>query len=277
MAKLFLVLIFSVKALSFSVNPKKIKYTPFHVYSNYSLFKDQITLRGVRFSRGKVKKNGLRVTMPKAYYEKVKKMAKSVLRVKSNVGDGSAVHVGGNLVMTNLHVLSESLNEKIKYCASIFKTKAFGFKDVSLKCEKIHFCSKKLDFCLLELKDHRKGFSLRNIKAPALLSSFNPPNPKDIELLAIGNTGGYGIHASSGFGMNIHNALKIKFYAGVFKGNSGGGLFNMDGDLVSIVVAQSSKKYSKDSYNIGIQLSAIKLALEKQVNKYIFEQINWMN
>ena len=270
-------LLFCASSFAYSINPKKIHYPLFSVYANGKTIGTQISLPTIYLDGDEVKAGGRSTMLPMQIFENVTTMAQSVLEVRSNAGEGSAVHVGGKLVLTNLHVISSSKNEKIKRCRASFYSKAYFRKTTKFKCEKVHYCSKKLDFCLLELTDSRRGTELDQSKSAKLRSFYNPQNSDQVELFAIGNTGGHGIYASSGYGLEGFGPNNIKYFAGSFKGNSGGGLFTSDGDLVAIVNGQTPILYGKDAFNVAIPLRLIKNELEtnSNVDMKILKQINW--
>jgi len=270
-------LLFCVGSFAYSINPKKIHYPLFSVYANGKTVGTQISLPTIYLDVDEVKAGGRSAMLPMQVFENVTGMAQSVLEVRSSAGEGSAVHVGGKLVLTNLHVISSSQNENIKSCRANFYSKAYFRKTTKFKCKKIHYCSKELDFCLLELFDSKRGTELDQSKSAKLRSFYNPQNADEVELFAVGNTGGHGIYASSGYGLDGFGPNNIKYFAGSFKGNSGGGLFTSDGDLVAIVNAQSPNLYGKDAFNVAIPLRLIKKELEtnSKLDVKVLKQINW--
>ena len=270
-------LLFSVSCFSYSINPDKIHYPLFDVYAKGRAVGSQINLPTLFFDGSEVRTGGRSTMLPMQVYENVKVMAQSILEVRSTAGVGSAVHIGGKLVLTNLHVISSSKRENIKRCRASFYSNAYGRSLTKFKCKKVHHCSKKLDFCLLELYDSKRGTKLDEDKSAKLKSFYNPTNADEVELFAIGNTGGFGIHASSGYGLEGFGVTNVKYFAGSFKGNSGGGLFSKDGDLVALVNAQTSTLYGKGAFNIAIPLRHIKNELEinSKVENRILKQINW--
>lgn len=205
-------------------------------------------------------------------------MADSTLTVSSSDSEGSAVIVGENLILTNLHVIS-SLNKSIpNRCKAKFYSTANYSSKTLFRCKKIHHCSNTLDYCLVEVFNSKRGEVLDISKSAKLRAQFNPVNKNNVELFAVGNTGGLGTYASSGYGYAPYGAQNIKYYASSFSGNSGGGLFNDVGELIAIVRAQSKLLYGTRSFNVAIPLQIIKadLTQSSDVSSNIINSLNWL-
>ncbi len=78
---------------------------------------------------------------------------------------------------------------------------------------------------------------------------------------AVGNSRGFGLHFSQGKGLEKYSNL-ILFYAPVWGGNSGGSLFDENGEVIGVVRAQSKKLISEESYNVAVPMSIIKARLD---------------
>lgn len=274
---LILLMIMSFQAFSYSINPDREHHPLFKVYSRAKIIGPNMKLPGLHFDGNSMKEGRKSVLIPTVVYNKVKMMADSTLTVSSSEAEGSAVHVGENLILTNLHVIS-SLNKKVpRKCRANFYSKAYFKSSTRFKCKKIHHCSKDLDYCLVEVFNSKRGQALDTTKSAKLNPVFSPINKDKVELFAVGNTNALGIYASSGYGYASYGAQNIKYYASSFSGNSGGGLFNDVGELVGIVRAQSKLLYGTRSFNVAIPLHIIKqdLSLKSKVSKDVINKLNW--
>lgn len=270
---LFVLLILSPQQLlatPASINPEKTLLPLFKLFEKYWLWgEDHVKVYGLSFSqnrygRAKYGHKGDSHIIPKETFLEARELAWSVFEAFPSEGvdsAGTAFHVGSNLVLTNHHVFSPS-RERETYCGD-FKIKLnFNQRNKTLYCKEVHRCNKEMDYCLIEMWPHRRGYKLSAQEPPAL----NPYETysEDKEMMAIGNTRGFGIHASKGIGY-VSSPMGASFYAPVFSGNSGGPLFNNEGEVVAVVRAQSISLLSDSSYNVAIPLGDIKEDLENSL------------
>lgn len=256
-----------------SVNPKKELYGPYKVFGHYSQKDNEnIKARGISFipyarrATQMYEDGGRAFIIPKDFFYFTQALAESVFEASPgdrSSGFGSAVHAGDNLILTNQHVLSVSRKNTTK-CRRFSIRLNPSQNNKRLRCEKVHFCNKDLDYCLIEMQDHKRGQSLFKQQAP-FFNTHVDYGKKEVSI-ALGNPQGFGIHASSGYGM-IKRGPDIIFHATVFGGNSGGALYNAHGEVIGIVRAQSKVLYSDDSYNVAVSIKAIKDDLEKNLGK----------
>lgn len=256
-----------------SINPDKTIYNLFDVYGRYYDYgEDEVKVYGVEFNKlgrtpnEKYEKRGDYQILPKDFYMEVRNISKAVFRAFPGVGRdyrGSAVHVGGNYILTNHHVLSPKRRNKDSCHGFEIKLNP-NQKNKTLDCKKVHHCSEALDYCLIEMEDHRRGQSLSKQAPPVI--KLSPKLSSKTNTMAIGNSLGFGIHASKGIGL-VKTFEGLRFHAPVFGGNSGGGLFNEKGELIGIVRAQSHDLYSNASYNVAIDLNMIQADLKRALGE----------
>ena len=120
----------------------------------------------------------------------------------------------------------------------------------------------ELDYCLLRVEHtsrKQRKIPIDNYLKPLKLN-FNKVDEiksRDDTFTVIGNSGGHGLQASSGKGLNI---LQDSFprllitYATVLQGNSGGPLFNQNYEVVGIVISESRNKHSDKSFTASASL-----------------------
>jgi len=242
----------------------------------------KLTSRGVKVSGIKLdqrddtyKEYGNSFYVPEKSFDRAKKLGRSVFR--ATPGDNSSSHgtafaVGGNLLLTNQHVLSSSRRNTTK-CKSFRIKLNSNQKSKSLNCKKVHYCSKSLDFCLIEMYNHKKGYSLS--KEIALKFASVIPYGDRTETMIIGNPMGFGLHASKGAGVSKENSL-FKFYAPVWGGNSGGPVLNKFNEVIGIVRSQSPTLMSEKSYNVAVGIDTV-IGILKRKLKDKPEILNQLN
>lgn len=207
-------------------------------------------------------------TMPVDELNFEKELAHNTYQATSNTGNsvGTAFYVGGEFVLTNFHVWN---NEYIMNACEHFKIKTnpdLGTKRFS--CKKVHHCKKELDFCLVEIKPSGKTPLSRIAEAPRLKIAIE----ENQVVRLIGNVGGNGLQASKGRGL-IHRGARYYHQAPLFKGASGGPLFNEAGDVIALNYAESKVLRGSKARNYAIPLIDIKEELEANIDKSILDQL----
>lgn len=197
-----------------------------------------------------------------------KKLAHNTYKAVSNSGlsVGTAFYVGGEFILTNFHVWN---NEYIMNACQNFKITTnpdLGSKRFS--CKKVHHCLKELDFCLVEMKPSG-NISLSSIAhAPNLKLAIE----ENQIVRLIGNVKGNGLQASKGRGL-IHSGTRYFHQAPLFKGASGGPLFNESGEVIAINYAESQVLRGSKARNYAIPLIYVKLELEAKLDQGILDQL----
>ena len=123
-------------------------------------------------SAGELTRNGDRIVLGADQYQQFKKLASAVYRMIPHsyssggmsgpseiIYVGTAFHIGNNLVLTNVHVLSHSF-DNLTECGRFELKEAAS--QTTYTCKKVHFCSKEHDICLIEMNTNKKTFCRGN-------------------------------------------------------------------------------------------------------------------
>jgi S1-C subfamily serine protease len=202
--------------------------------------------------------------IPLSFYQDVRSQADATLTAIT--GDsynsfGTAFHIGEGYVLTNQHVLSSSRTNTTE-CKNFQASTGNG--EHRFKCEKVIYCEREADFCVIKLKKWRAG-KMDPAALPKLpLLSERMPD-RDALYAAIGNTGGEGLHYSRGRGIWRNSSRQFVFYAPVHSGNSGGPLLNEQGQVIAVVYAQGQYGVTEEGYNIAVPIEYIIGELQKHV------------
>ena len=121
------------------------------------------------------------------------------------------------------------------------------------------------------MKAHRRGEALSRQVPPQF--KMQEDLAEGTRITAIGNSMGYGIHASMGRGLFTMPPHYYKFYAPIFNGNSGGPIFTDDDKVIGLVRAQSKEIYSANAFNVAVPINLIINQLKEKLPKEIFDQL----
>ena len=257
-------------------------------------------------------------TLPTKIFEFEKQTAKAVLRANFEItkhleekqsdgttrlinevytGNGSAVVVGKNLVLTNKHVLDVlKTGESPKVCPGGWLSTGFN-AEIKVKCLEIITCGQddenifdskgnktdvtlatNGDWCLMRTTPTPDGKEIGEIITPFSLATKIKPGAGLKKVATIGNPAGLGIQFSWGqtnsikFNPNFDKISDraISSTAFALSGNSGGALINADGELLGIV----SRSLADDIASAeAIRSDYIVLELQKKLDKKTFEEL----
>ncbi len=197
-----------------------------------------------------------------------KKLAHNTYKAVSNSGMsvGTAFYVGGEFILTNFHVWN---NEYIMDACDKFKiTTNPDLGNKRFSCKKVHHCVKELDFCLVEVKPSGNTPLSKIAHAPNLKTAIE----ENQVIRLIGNVKGNGLQASKGRGL-IHKGTRYFHQAPLFKGASGGPLFNEAGEVIAINYAESRVLRGSKARNYAIPLIYVLQELEENVDQSILDQL----
>ena len=267
--KLLLILIFSsgnLFASPKSINPNRMIDNLFSLNSKKIITDQGVKVKGIKYNEytEKYDSYGNHFNVSEKTYDRAIKLSQSVYRASPGEGSGhgTAFHITGNLILTSQHVLSPS-RKNTTQCKSFRIQLNANQKNKTVKCKKVHFCEIYYDFCLIEMQEHRKGYSVS--KDPDLTLTSKMPYSDETKTMVIGNPMGAGLHASTGFGLEDLNSV-LKFYAPVFGGNSGGPVFNENNEVIGITRTQTLKLISNESYNTASPMRMVLEFLNLELN-----------
>lgn len=204
----------------------------------------------------KVWKDGYSSEIDLEDFEEEQELAVSVFEATTGSGTnvGTAFLVGQNIVLTNRHVMSIDPKARRWSCGK-FSIK-LNHKDETVSCRKVRFCSRRFDYCVVEMEKMLNGKDLSSEIKPLRLTR-RIKSDKDINLLHIGNAAGMGIQASSGKGVKLQQG-EFYHYAPTLGGSSGAPIFNERGYVIGINWAHTGGNYIDDaSFNRGVLVGSI--------------------
>lgn len=264
-----------------SINTQNTLLHLFEIFDGYTIYNNgNVKVRGVELNRNNEEytEKGNSFIISKSTFDFYHN--KGLSTFEATPGDnsnsfGSAFHVGANFLLTNQHVLSTSRRNSTECKRFRIKLNYDQF-NLKVNCKKVHYCDRDKDYCLIEMHEYPRGQSLSDKEGYTLSTEiiYAP----DEEHYIFGNSRGFGIHASKGKGLRYFNQDSFRFYAPVFGGNSGGPIFNMQGEVIGIVKQQSALLYGEDAYNVGISIKEVLRDLELNLeDKSILEKLNIKN
>lgn len=165
-------------------------------------------------------------------------------------------------ILTNAHIVSYSLLG-ISFLYDLFYIKEYG-SDEYVEATLITYDSKE-DLALLRCKDLKTKDETKLLTFNSDKLNFND------EIYAIGNFNNYGLSLTKGIvscpKIEINYLEKKNFFIQcdltVSNGNSGGGLFNSNGDLIGLVTFRL-----RDEYNTIIQGICYCIPIERCLSYY---------
>lgn len=189
-------------------------------------------------------------------FEEEQSLGKSVFEARTGPGTnvGTAFLVGVDVVLTNRHVMSKKQGAANWSCGK-FSIK-LNHREESVACKKVLFCSKKFDYCVVQMNSLIDGKNLSDEVKPLRLTK-KVKNDKDLNLLHIGNAAGFGLQASRGRGITIQNG-EFFHYTPTLGGSSGAPIFNEKGSVIGINWGHTGVNYIDDtSFNRGVLIKTI--------------------
>lgn len=199
----------------------------------------------------KVFREGYSSEVDEEDFEEEQKLGQSVFEATTGAGTnvGTAFLVGNNIVLTNRHVLDLKAKAKSWDCGK-FSIK-LNHKEEIVSCKRVRFCSRRFDYCVVEMNKMVNELSIGTEVRPLRLTQ-KVKNDHDMRLLHIGNAAGLGIQASSGTGLKIEQG-EFYHYAPTLGGSSGAPIFNDRMEVIGINWGHTGGNYiNEGAFNRGV-------------------------
>lgn len=210
----------------------------------------------------KVFRNGYSSEIDQEDFEEEQMLGRSVFEATTGPGTnvGTAFLVGQNIVLTNRHVMGVRPQDKNWACGK-FSIK-LNHKTERVNCHKVRFCSKRFDYCVVEMNPMENGFPLSSEIKPLRLAR-KIKSEEDGLFLHIGNAAGMGLQASSGRGLKVQEG-EFYHYAPTLGGSSGAPIFNERGYVIGLNWGHTGLNYNDDdAFNRGVLSETIFEELKK--------------
>ena len=263
----------NIYAGAYSINPERTLTPLVDIFSsqNKRLDATKMEVRVSTYNKSGELSGSAKLQMPIAQYETALTQASAVFRMipssavtvaggEGMIYEGTAFHIGHNLVLTNQHVLSPDRTNTTE--CGVFQLRGNNNDDV-FSCKKVHYCNATEDVCLIEMNPAKRCKNLLCTKkefvelknGPVLRLKAEPTLDlalRDQSVMnCIGNTMARGIHFSQGRGLQLRGDM-LYFFAPLRPGNSGGPLIGADGLVWGVVKLESGgDKVSNQAYNIA--------------------------
>ena len=230
-----------------SINPEKTTQDLHYLYKNISFDSgyENVTLNGPKFQGvNGFAEIGVNSTLSAEEYVKQVSWSQSVFpaTVGTGKGNGTAFFVGGNLVLTNRHVVG---TDNFKKDCGVFDIEVkFPFSE-TIACKEVHYCSSQSDFCLVEMENFKNGDSLSK-HLPAFVLKDTKKINEFGAAYGIGNAVGYGIQGSKAnfvwrdqvSSRSLETVEVFIHHVPTYGGSSGSPIFLENGEVIGINFAE---------------------------------------
>lgn len=209
-------------------------------------------LVSVENDKEKLLNGSTRLQIERTAYQRARELTRAVLTAEVDddrnndptiYAMGTGFHVGGNLVLTNRHVLSPNQSNWSR-CGDL-RFKSYDGKKFS--CKKVVYCEpnpgcpasttgcqRTPDICLIEVSGNLAKYPSVTLSSETLL-------PSNDAFSTIGNSGGFGLHFSESLGLRRVSDWNLGIKTQAYHGNSGGPLYNADNEVVGVLYKRNRK------------------------------------
>jgi hypothetical protein len=252
-------------ASSWNIIPSRSMAGLHYIFKGYSYDDDESSVKVtgpvIEITNGqtlgaKVFQDGFSTEMDPEDFEEEQILAQSIFEARTADGSsvGTAFLVGRRFVFTNRHVMGVLPKTKRWSCGR-FSIK-LNHKEERVDCEEVVFCSKKYDYCVVEMKNMANGIPL-GVELRPLRLARKVKADKDANLLHIGNAAGLGLQASVGKGLRLKNG-EFYHFAPTLGGSSGAPIFNERREVIGINWGHTGENYiGEAAFNRGVLIETI--------------------